>query len=27
LPNNLLFPKSRIILENYFNWFAISNEK
>ena len=27
LPNNLLIPKSRIILENYFNWFAISNEK
>jgi hypothetical protein len=20
IPNNLLFPKSRIILENYFNW-------
>ena len=27
LPNNLLLPKSRIILENYFNWFATSNEK
>ena len=27
LPNNLLLPKSRIILENYFNWLATSNEK
>ena len=27
LPNNLLLPKSRIILENYFNRFAISSEK
>jgi len=26
-PNNLQFPKSRMILENYFNWFAISKEK
>ena len=26
-PNNLLLPKSRMILENYFNWFAISKEK
>ena len=27
LPNNLIFPKARIILENYFNWLAISSEK
>jgi hypothetical protein len=26
-PNNLSFPTSRIILENYLNWFAISKEK
>jgi DNA repair protein RecO (recombination protein O) len=27
IPNNLIFPKSRIILENYFNLSATSKEK
>jgi len=27
LPNNLNFPKARIIFENYFNWSATSKEK
>ena len=27
IPNNLIFPKARIILENYFNWSATSKEK
>jgi len=26
-PNNLSFPKSRMVFENYFNWLATSKEK